>query len=68
MEQREITTSPRLFLYDELSSHGNMVLRVGANDIDALTKGPWIDELFEKLVNIGVRYTNFSVYWSDIFG
>ena len=68
MEQREITTSPRLFLYDELSSHGNMVLRVGANDIDSLTKGPWIDELFEKLVNIRARHQNYSVYWSDIFG
>ena len=68
MEQREITTSPRLSLYDELSSHGNMVLRVGANDIDSLTKGPWIDELFEKLVNIRARHQNYSVYWSDIFG
>ena len=68
MEQREITTSSRLSLYDELSSHGNMVLRVGANDIDSLTKGPWIDELFEKLVNIRARHQNYSVYWSDIFG
>ena len=68
MEQREITTSPRLSLYDELSSHGNMVLRVGANDMDSLTKGPWIDELFEKLVNIRARHQNYSVYWSDIFG
>ena len=68
MEQREITTSPPLSLYDELSSHGNVVLRVGANDIDSLTKGPWIDELFEKLVNIGARHPNYSVHWSDIFG